>query len=175
MTSRIEPLPCGAIGPISLLHRACFPEDPWDAGAIEQIMGIPGFFGRVGWAKTAPVGFALALALREEAEIVSLGVLPSHRRCGIGSAILDAVCGEARLRGAEWRRTTKRRAHYTQREVLLSSGIVGITTVEQNGWWMRSYCECKCQQPRYHLEFAYPILRVGFLGFTTDVLEGARV
>ena len=101
MTSRIEPLPRGAAGPISLLHRACFPEDPWDVEAIEQTMAIPGFFGRVGWAKTAPVGFALALALGEEAEIVSLGVLPSHRRCGIGSAILDAICREARLRGAE--------------------------------------------------------------------------
>ena len=101
MTSRVRPLPHEAAGPLSLLHRVCFPEDPWDAAAIEQIMGIPGFFGRVGWAKTAPVGFALALALGEEAEIVSLGVLPSHRRCGIGSAILDAVCGEARLRGAE--------------------------------------------------------------------------
>jgi ribosomal-protein-alanine N-acetyltransferase len=101
MTARIGPLLQGAAGPLSLLHRACFPEDPWDAGAIEQIMGIPGFFGRVGWAKTAPVGFALALALGEEAEIVSLGVLPSHRRRGIGSAILDAMCGEARLRGAE--------------------------------------------------------------------------
>jgi len=101
MTSRIEPLLRGAAGPISLLHRACFPEDPWDVEAIEQTMAIPGFFGRVGWAKTAPVGFALALALGEEAEIVSLGVLPSHRRCGIGSAILDAICREARLRGAE--------------------------------------------------------------------------
>ena len=64
-------------------------------------MGIAGFFGRVGWAKSAPVGFALALALGEEAEIVSLGVLPDYRRRGIGLAILDAVCAEARLRGAE--------------------------------------------------------------------------
>lgn len=101
MTSRIEPLPRGAVGPICLLHRACFPDDPWDAAAIEQIMRIPGFFGRVGWAKTAPVGFALALALGEEAEIVSLGVLPEHRRGGIGSALLDAICGEARSRGAD--------------------------------------------------------------------------
>jgi ribosomal-protein-alanine N-acetyltransferase len=101
MTLRIEPLPRGAAGPMSLLHRACFPEEPWDAGALEQIMGIPGFFGQVAWAKTAPVGFALTLALGEEAEIVSLGVLPDRRRCGIGSAILDAVCGEARLQGAE--------------------------------------------------------------------------
>lgn len=101
MTLCIEPMPRGAVGPISLLHRACFPDDPWDAGAIEQIMGIPGFFGRVGWVKTAPVGFASALALGEEAEIVSLGVLPEHQRCGIGSALLDAICDEARLRGAE--------------------------------------------------------------------------
>ena len=101
MTLRIEPLPRGATGPTSVLHRACFPEDPWDAGAIEQIMGISGFFGRVGWAISAPVGFALALALGEEAEIVSLGVLPDYRRHGIGSAILNAVCGEAQLRGAE--------------------------------------------------------------------------
>lgn len=101
MTWRTEPLPRGAAGPISLLHQACFPEDPWDAGAIQQIIGIRGFFGRVGWAKSAPVGFALALALGEEAEIVSLGVLPDHRRSGIGSAILDAACDEALLRGAE--------------------------------------------------------------------------
>jgi ribosomal-protein-alanine N-acetyltransferase len=101
MIQRIEPLPRGVACPISLLHRACFPEDPWDAKAIDQVLGIAGFFGRVGWAKTAPVGFALALALGEEAEIVSLGVLPDHRRCGIGSAILDAVCREALLRGAE--------------------------------------------------------------------------
>ena len=101
MTSRIEPLLRGTASPISLLHHACFPEDPWDAGAIEQIMAIPGFFGLIGWAKTTPVGFALALALGEEAEIVSLGVLPDHRRCGIGSAILDTVCCNARLRGAE--------------------------------------------------------------------------
>jgi ribosomal-protein-alanine N-acetyltransferase len=101
MISRIEPLPRGAAGPTSLLHQVCFPEDPWDVGAIEQIMGIPGFFGRVGWVETTPVGFALALALGAEAEIASLGVLPDYRRCGIGSAILDSVCGEARLRGAE--------------------------------------------------------------------------
>jgi [ribosomal protein S18]-alanine N-acetyltransferase len=101
MIRRIEPPFRGAAGPISLLHRVCFPEDPWDAEAIEQIMGIPGFFGRVAWANDAPVGFALALALGEEAEIVSLGVLQDHRRCGMGSAMLDAIFGEARLRGAD--------------------------------------------------------------------------
>ena len=101
MNPSIEPLACDAACAIFVLHRVCFPEDPWDARAVEQIMSMPGFFGCIGKANGAPVGFALALALGEEAEIVSLGVVPQYRGYGIGSAVLDAVCDEARLRGAE--------------------------------------------------------------------------
>jgi len=101
MTRRIERVSRGEAGPISQLHRACFPEDPWDSEAIEQIMRMPGFFGRVGWANNDPVGFALALVLGEEAEFVSLGVLEDRRRCGMGSALLEAMCDEARLRRAD--------------------------------------------------------------------------
>ena len=99
MTPPIEP-PCGIAPSLAHLHRACFPEEPWDCEAILQIMKMPGFFARVCCAEDGPVGFAFALAVGEEAEILSLGVLPGRRRCGFGSAILYAVCGEARLRGA---------------------------------------------------------------------------
>ncbi len=101
MTSRIEPLSYAAASPISLLHGACFPDDPWDVGAIAQVMGIPGFFGHVEWRQEAPVGFALALDLGKEAEILSLGVLREHRRNGFGAALLGAVCFEARERGGK--------------------------------------------------------------------------
>ena len=99
MRRRIERLPGTAGGPIALLHQACFPEDPWDAGAIAQVMGIPGFFGHVEWREETPIGFALALDLGREAEILSLGVLREHRRAGVGASLLDAVCSEARERG----------------------------------------------------------------------------
>jgi ribosomal-protein-alanine N-acetyltransferase len=99
MRRRIERLSGTAGGPIALLHQACFPEDPWDAGAIAQVMGIPGFFGHVEWREETPVGFALALDLGREAEILSLGVLREHRRAGVGATLLDAVCSEARERG----------------------------------------------------------------------------
>jgi [ribosomal protein S18]-alanine N-acetyltransferase len=99
--------------PLSLLHRACFAEDPWDARAIAEIAGLAGFFGLVaredaGGEDAArevaedadPVGFAFAFGVGEECEIAALGVTPERRRAGIGAALLDAVCREARRRGA---------------------------------------------------------------------------
>jgi ribosomal-protein-alanine N-acetyltransferase len=99
MSRRIEPISRAAAGPVSILHRACFPEDPWDVVAITRMMGMPGFFGGVGWAGDKVVGFALALDLGKECEILSLGVLPDHRRAKFGSALLDSICVEARSRG----------------------------------------------------------------------------
>jgi [ribosomal protein S18]-alanine N-acetyltransferase len=101
MTRWIEPACRAAAGPLSVLHRVCFPDDPWDLPAITEIMGIPGFFGRIAWEREVPAGFALALDLGKEWELLSLGVVPGRRRSGIGSALLNSVCCEARIRGAE--------------------------------------------------------------------------
>jgi [ribosomal protein S18]-alanine N-acetyltransferase len=101
MTPRVTPISLAAASPVSMLHRACFPEDPWDAGAIAQIMRTSGFFGRIGWIHNNPVGFALALALGGEAEILSLGVVPDCRRAGMGTALLVSICLDARQRGVE--------------------------------------------------------------------------
>lgn len=101
MNRRLEPLSKVIAGPLSILHCACFPEDPWNSVAIAEILNITGFFGRIAWVDEMLVGFALALDLRKECEILSLGVLPERRREGTGSALLDSVCSEGRVRGAE--------------------------------------------------------------------------
>lgn len=101
MSRRFEPLSKPMAVPVSMLHRACFPEDPWNSVTIAEMMNIAGFFGRIAWANELPAGFFLALDLRRECEILSLGVLPERRREGIGSALLDFVCFEGRVRGAE--------------------------------------------------------------------------
>jgi [ribosomal protein S18]-alanine N-acetyltransferase len=102
LSRRIERVSGLMAGPLSILHRACFPEDPWNVAAMTEIMGMAGFFGRIAWEDETPAGFALALDLREECEVLSLAVAPERRRSGVGSALLGAVCVEARLRGAEW-------------------------------------------------------------------------
>jgi len=100
VSRRFELLSKVMAGPVSMLHCACFPEDPWNSLAIAEIMNVAGFFGHIAWVDEMPAGFALALHLGEECEILALGVLPSRRREGIGSALLDAICVEGRLRGA---------------------------------------------------------------------------
>jgi [ribosomal protein S18]-alanine N-acetyltransferase len=101
VSCRLEALSEVMAGPLSMLHRACFPEDPWSSLAIAEIMSITGCFGRIAWADEMPAGFALALDLRKECEILALGVLSERRREGIGSDLLDSVCSEGRIRGAE--------------------------------------------------------------------------
>lgn len=103
MIRRLEPLSPGAgdalAAPLSMLHSTCFPEDPWAPRAIAEIMAIAGFFGRIAWEADEPAGFALALALGHESEILALGVVPGRRRAGIGSALLASICEEVRERG----------------------------------------------------------------------------
>jgi [ribosomal protein S18]-alanine N-acetyltransferase len=101
MSRRLDEVSCLMAGPVALLHGACFPEDPWNSSAIAEVLGTVGFFGRIAWEDEAPVGFALARDLRTECEILSLGVLPERRREGVGTALLNSVCVEARLRSAE--------------------------------------------------------------------------
>jgi [ribosomal protein S18]-alanine N-acetyltransferase len=100
VSRRIEPISPAMAGALSILHRACFREDPWDTPAIVGIMGIPGFFGWIAWEDEQPIGFVLASDLGEECEILSLGVLPEQRRAGSASALLASVCAEAKQREA---------------------------------------------------------------------------
>lgn len=99
MSRRIGPLPPGAGGPLARLHGLCFPDDPWDGTACDAILAMPGCFGLIAWEDEAPVGFALALDLGGEGELLSLGVVPERRRRGVGAALLAAVLAEARRRG----------------------------------------------------------------------------
>lgn len=100
MPQAVTPLPPGTARPLSALHAACFPQDPWDAASLDRILGLSGVFGYLGWDGEDPTGFVLARDLADEAEILSLAVLPAFRRRGIGRALLDAAFAEARRRGA---------------------------------------------------------------------------
>ena len=102
MILRLDPIvPAASLAaPLAMLHRACFPEDPWDPRAMAEIVGMAGFFGRIAWHGEEPAGFTLAQDLGEECEVLSLGVAAERRRVGIGSALLDSACRAAYALGA---------------------------------------------------------------------------
>jgi ribosomal-protein-alanine N-acetyltransferase len=101
MELRFEPVHPAAAVLLAALHAACFREDPWDAAAMAALIAMPGCFGRIACQDEAPVGFAIALDLGGECEILSLGVVPKRRRRGAGRALLDDLCDAARGRGAK--------------------------------------------------------------------------
>ena len=94
----VTELPTAAAIPLAAMHAVCFPEEPWNAAVMDRLRAL-GVFGRLAWQDKEPIGFVLVRDLGDEAEVLSLGVLPAARRRGVGRALLAAVVAEAERRG----------------------------------------------------------------------------
>jgi len=79
------------------LHAACF-DEVWSAGDIATLLNQPGVFGALA-LDDAPVGFLLWRVAADEAEILSLGVLPPARRHGIATVLLETAVAALRTAG----------------------------------------------------------------------------
>ena len=80
---------------LAAIHQAAFPPDEaWDAIAMAELLAMPGTFGLIDEAG----GFILAA---DEAEILTLAVLPECRRQGIAARMLAAALRVASLAGAK--------------------------------------------------------------------------
>ncbi|MBO7762141.1 MAG: ribosomal protein S18-alanine N-acetyltransferase [Clostridia bacterium] len=89
---------------LSLLFRLeadCF-SDPWSEGALASHLGSGSglSFLAVGEDGT-PYGYLLGLSLLAEGELLRVGVLPAHRRCGAGRALTATLLTTLREGGAE--------------------------------------------------------------------------
>jgi ribosomal-protein-alanine N-acetyltransferase len=134
MSCRIEPAPPSSAVALSLLHRACFPEDPWDAAALSRLFALSGCRAWVAWQGETLTGFALARDLGDECEILSLGVLPEWRRHGIARELMRGVAGEARHR--HFRSVVLEVAQDNEAAYRLYSGL-GFTKVGQRPRYYR--------------------------------------
>ena len=103
--------PCD-VAVLAELYQRCFVSGaeeafagtPWSARSLAEVMALPGVFGLLALEDEAPAGapagFLLAQVLFEEAELLTLGVLPACRRSGLGRRLLAAGLAEAGRRGA---------------------------------------------------------------------------
>ena len=82
---------------LTAIHRAAFPPgESWGEDAISLQLAMPGAFGLLDPRGAMLLGRAVA----DEAEVLTLAVIPRARRHGLATALLDAAMGEARARGA---------------------------------------------------------------------------
>ncbi|MFZ5670666.1 MAG: GNAT family N-acetyltransferase [Pseudomonadota bacterium] len=81
---------------LAALHAGAF-EAPWSEDAFETLLAAFGVFGLI----AGGVGFILCRTVADEAEILTLAVLPAHRRKGAAAALVEAAAALAAARGAQ--------------------------------------------------------------------------
>lgn len=86
----LRPVSLADIRVLAELH-ASGPDEPWSADAFARLLVLPGTIGSIAIADESPAGFVLARTAADEAEILTINVLPSWRRRGVGRALLGAV------------------------------------------------------------------------------------
>ncbi len=94
----IRPVGPFDLGRLAKLHKVCF-EDSWNRSDLAHLLALPGGFGLVarlfegglaGLDGIRGVGFSLCRTVRDECELLSIGVAPSFRRRRVATALVRA-------------------------------------------------------------------------------------
>ena len=96
------------LGRLARLHQSCF-DDPWSRTDLAHLLALPGGFGILarlfegslsGIDGMRGVGFALCRVVRDEGELLAIGVGPGYRRRSIGAVLLRDCLERSRSIGA---------------------------------------------------------------------------
>ena len=92
------------------LHRECF-DNGWSVGQMADILAMPGVIGLLGLADGAetsindpgpePCGFLIGRQMVDEAEIISIGVIPEQQSRGVGSRLIARFAASIRKRNVQ--------------------------------------------------------------------------
>lgn len=100
----IDVMPVGseAAAVLANMHAFCF-EETWDAETFRILLRMPGAFAHVACTRAVPaepVGFVVWRRAGDDAEIVSIGVMPGQRDRRLGRRLLRTVILAATNEGA---------------------------------------------------------------------------
>mgnify|MGYP000536313558 CR=1 FL=1 len=80
------------------MHGQCFP-DGWSADNFASILVNRGADGFILSDGGGPLGFCVIQQAVDEAEILTIGVLPDRRQGGLGAVLLSSVMDRLRIAG----------------------------------------------------------------------------
>ena len=100
--NHVSPFQAADINTVARIHRQCF-DDAWSSSMIRRILSMPGAFGFVvrDSAEGSAIGFAMGRVVREECELLSIGVAPDQRSHGYGAQLLEATIARAASENAK--------------------------------------------------------------------------
>ena len=87
---------------LAAIHARCFGR-AWDEAAMAQFLGVPSCLVLIASShEDAPAqGFLIARAASDEAEVLTLCVLPAYRRQGLARALLVSLVQKLRRSGTQ--------------------------------------------------------------------------
>jgi len=94
----IQARPAHAAALAAIHATALAGEEAWDAAAFARQLALPGVFGLL----HPDGGLVLARLAADQAEILTLAVVQSARRRGVGTELLREAAAEAAARGGAW-------------------------------------------------------------------------
>ena len=109
MTGALDTVPialCAAFpsdaATLAAIHARCFARG-WDEADMAKFLGVPGCLVLMASTQVdvPPQGFLIARAVADEAEVLTLCVLPAHRRQGLARALLAALTEDLRRLGGK--------------------------------------------------------------------------
>ncbi len=99
MTYRIVPLAASHLDQVEEIERICF-DDPWSRKIFEDSLSTENTAALAAQAEDGTIaGYIFFTAILDEGSVDNIAVLPSERRQGVASALLEAFHGCARTRG----------------------------------------------------------------------------
>ena len=94
----ISPATPAHVSALAAIHAAAFPpREAWGEDAIALQLALPGVFGLI----AERGGMLLGRSVADEAEVLTLAVIPSLRRQGIGTALLGTAKAHVRALGGK--------------------------------------------------------------------------
>lgn len=80
---------------LATIHREAFGKEGWATEEFVRTLAAPARFGFILRSGPAPVGFVLGQAAGDDAEILTIAVVPRHQRHGYGKYLLQCALDEA--------------------------------------------------------------------------------
>ncbi len=100
MSVFLRPLQRADLPELARLHAVCFPDDAWDMAALHTVLGIAGASGQLACSASGDIwGFIIDQCIGDDAEVLTLGVVPGARRGGIARRLMLDLIARARTAG----------------------------------------------------------------------------